>query len=577
MVHFIYASEVTSDPGEPDTFEEAWYGDEKIYWRPSHVKEIMNFTERGSWQMVPRQQAINAGIDPIGTKVVYKKKDEPDGTIKRKTWIVTKGYKFIPGVHYDESFAPVAQDTSNRMCICIGLFHYKEGWVICLIDVSGAFLEGKLDKPVYIEWPPGMVESGIITEEEKESTVALLVKGMYGNPDSALQFFKAYKTTLLGMGMIQSKSDPCVFFKHDEGKLVLMAVIHVDDTLLTGTQEWVDWFKKGIGKRFDYTDQGKLSKHLGVSYDWNENTNGEPYIMATIPKLVRQIVDTYEEFTGKEVPGYDTRGMPGVTLEANPEGKDPVEPEAYRCIVGKTMYLVTKLWASGSNATRELTKYFANPGKQHWKALEHLVGYLKEHESDIYLKYVVPYELRPGTHGDSNYATDKEDRKSVSGLLHTIGGVLINWMSHTQAFVTLSSTEAELGAQVTGVQEVVFELQLLEELGIGVKPAIMLIDNTGAIYLIKNHQVSQRTKHISVKWHFYREHHERGDFVPIHHGTDDNASDILTKNLDVKTYTKHDNAIRNNETYLRLNWHNLVSQCEKNESFENNKENGTKG
>jgi hypothetical protein len=49
MVHFVYASEVTSDPGEPDTFEEAWYGDEKIYWRPSHVKEIMNFTERGSW------------------------------------------------------------------------------------------------------------------------------------------------------------------------------------------------------------------------------------------------------------------------------------------------------------------------------------------------------------------------------------------------------------------------------------------------------------------------------------------------------------------------------------------------
>jgi hypothetical protein len=294
---------------------------------------------------------VEAGIDPVGTKVVYKKKDEPDGTIKRKTRIVTKGYKFIPGVHYDESFAPVAQESSNRMCICVGLFRYKDGWVICLIDVSGAFLEGKLDKPVYIEWPPGMVESGIITEEEKDSTVALLVKGMYGNPDSALQFFKAYKTTLLGMGMTQSKSDPCVFFKHDKGELVLMAVIHVDDTLLTGTQDWVDWFKEGIGKRFDYTDQGKLSKHLGITYDWNETADGEPYIMATIPKLVKQIVDTYEEFTGKKVPGYDTPGMPGVSLEANPEGEDPVEPEAYRCFVGKTMYLVTKLWASGSNAT----------------------------------------------------------------------------------------------------------------------------------------------------------------------------------------------------------------------------------
>ena len=226
------------------------------------------------------------------------------------------------------------------------------------------------------------------------------------------------------------------------------------------------------------------------------------------------------------------------------------------------MYLVTKLWVSGSNPACELTKYFSNPGKEHWKALERLVCYLKEHEDEIYLRYDVPHELRPGTHGDSNYATNKEDRKSVSGLLFFLGGILINWLSRTQAFVTLSSTEAELGAQVTGIQEVVFEIQLLEELGIGIKPAIMLINNTGAIYLIKNHQVSQCTKHISVKWHFYREHHEHGDFVPIHHGTDDNASDILTKNLDVKTYKKHDDAIQNGKTYLKENWYDLVNQCQ---------------
>ena len=59
------------------------------------------------------------------------------------------------------------------------------------------------------------------------------------------------------MGMKQSKADPCVFMMHDGGgHLVLMAVIHVDDTLLTGHSDWVNWYKDGIGKRFDYTDQG---------------------------------------------------------------------------------------------------------------------------------------------------------------------------------------------------------------------------------------------------------------------------------------------------------------------------------
>jgi hypothetical protein len=94
-----------------------------------------------------------------------------------------------------------------------------------------------------------------------------------------------------------------------------------------------------------------LKKHLGISYEWNETADGEPYIKATMPKLVRQIVDIYENFTGEQVPAYDTPGMPGVLLEANPDDEDPVKPEAYRCIVGKAMYLVTKLWASGSNAT----------------------------------------------------------------------------------------------------------------------------------------------------------------------------------------------------------------------------------
>ena len=72
----------------------------------------------------------------------------------------------------------MAQDSSTRMCIVIGLYYYADGWTTESIDVSGAFLEGTLTKPVYIEWPDGMVEAGIITPEQKETTIAKLVKGM---------------------------------------------------------------------------------------------------------------------------------------------------------------------------------------------------------------------------------------------------------------------------------------------------------------------------------------------------------------------------------------------------------------
>jgi hypothetical protein len=46
------------------------------------------------------------------------------------------------------------------------------------------------------------------------------------------------------MGMVQSISDPCVFYKHENNKLVLIAVIHVDDTMLAGKPNGLNGLRK---------------------------------------------------------------------------------------------------------------------------------------------------------------------------------------------------------------------------------------------------------------------------------------------------------------------------------------------
>ncbi len=83
----------------------------------------------------------------------------------------------------------------------------------------------------------------------------------------------------------------------------------------------------------------------------------------------------------------------------------------YRSIVGKSMYLVTKHFVEGSNLIRKLSKFFSNPGDEHWKDVEKFAGYLKDNEDEIKLTYRKPKELRMVSCVDSNYATDKEDRK----------------------------------------------------------------------------------------------------------------------------------------------------------------------
>ena len=61
------------------------------------------------------------------------------------------------------------------------------------------------------------------------------------------------------------------------------------------------------------------------------------------------------------------------------------------------------------------------------------------------------------------------------------------------------------------------------------EPVPIFGDNQGAIALIKNPIVSNRSKHIDVKHHFIREKFMTKCIDVIHVGTDDNVADVFTK------------------------------------------------
>jgi hypothetical protein len=75
-----------------------------------------------------------------------------------------------------------------------------------------------------------------------------------------------------------------------------------------------------------------------------------------------------------------------------------------------------------------------------------------------------PKDLKVYAYVDSNYATNKETRKSVTGFVLTIGGYLVSYISKSHPSVTLSSTEAEYVAASMCATEVKFVQMLLEKL-----------------------------------------------------------------------------------------------------------------
>ena len=79
------------------------------------------------------------------------------------------------------------------------------------------------------------------------------------------------------------------------------------------------------------------------------------------------------------------------------------------------------------------------------------------------------------------------------------------------------------------IQEASFLKMLLADVIIMREPIKIYGDNQGAIALIKNPIVSNRSKHIDVKHHFVREKYASKIVDVSHVGTDDNVADVFTK------------------------------------------------
>jgi hypothetical protein len=532
--------ELSSDFNTPTSIKEAINGPEGELWSKSATAEVNNFLKRGSWIIRNKNDIKASGRKLIGVKWVFKKKDEPDGSIRYKSRIVTKGYMQIPGVDYTESFSPVATATALRVGLALTLFNSSNDWTCELVDVEAAFLEGKLKSAVYIDLPKGMVELGFMSSKEFENACAELTGGMYGCVDAALLYFMKFcewATNPKGMNLAQSKVDPCVFYRKDnEGTLLIIVICHVDDCCMMGRQDIVKETKAKLREGFGTVEDGKLRKLLGVRYDWKTDENNEPYIEMTMNDKAEEIIKSYEKYTGRTPKLYGSPGAPGSTLKKN-EGKT-IKMTEYRSLVGQTMFYSTKIAPECAYANGQLARHMQNPGEEHWKAMDRFVGYLKS-KTDHKLIMRKPEELRTISYCDSSYGDCKDTRKSTMGEVHTLGGAITSWRSQRQKTVSQSSSEAEYVTLSEAAKEQKFTQMLLREIAEVEEPGYIFGDNEASIFLAKNKQVSNRTKHIDIREHFIRECVEEGSIELKKVDTASNKSDIMTKNLPLRNFEEN--------------------------------------
>jgi hypothetical protein len=197
------------------------------------------------------------------------------------------------------------------------------------------------------------------------------------------------------------------------------------------------------------------------------------------------------------------------------------------------MYLATSTRYDIAYTVGVLARFNSNPGLQHWKAVKHLLQYLKGT-----LDFRLEFGPDPSsselftTFSDADFGGNKDTGQSTGGYMVHFGSGAISWQSKLQPFVVLSTTEAEYISAVEAGKEIMWMCNILSELGEPVTgPSTLCIDNQSAIAVGKNPEHHGRMKHLNLQHFWLRNAVEDGRILLKYVSTNDMLADILTKAL----------------------------------------------
>ena len=176
-----------------------------------------------------------------------------------------------------------------------------------------------------------------------------------------------------------------------------------------------------------------------------------------------------------------------------------------------------------------------------------VLGYLKS-TADMRLIFRKQHSLAPkiitndeliSVYSDSDFAGDKETRRSTSGIVIMMCGAAIFASSRRQPVVADSTVAAEAIALYSLVKEVIWLRNFLEWLGYPQQsPTTLWCDNMGAVRNCEDGADRHKTKHLDIKYIFIREAVRKGLVRIRYIGTDHMVTDILTKGLRRQTFEK---------------------------------------
>ncbi|KAH9744520.1 retrovirus-related pol polyprotein from transposon RE1 [Citrus sinensis] len=502
----------SSSPHEPYSISEA-LADSK--WLQAMKLEYQALMDNKTWTLVQPSFPVKV----IGSKWVYRIKYNPDGSISRyKARLVAKGFHQTQGIDFNETFSPVVKASIVKVILSLAVLNH---WTLRQVDINNAFLNGHLTEEVYMEQPAGFVD------QSRPHHICKLQKALYGLKQAPRAWFDKLKQVLTAQwGFRNSKSDTSLFFKRVQGHLLLV-LVYVDDIIVTGSSTClIQQVISNLQSTFALKDLGELNYFLGIQVV--KNSSGLHLSQS------KYIVDLLHKVNLQDCTPCSTPMAAGTSLTKS-DSELFANATLYRSTIG-ALQSATLTRPEIAFSVNKLSQFLAAPTVNHWQACKRILRYLKG-TLHLGLQFYSHGVQSLDCFSDADWASDKDDRRSIAGYCVFLGSNLVSWCSKKQAVVSRSSTESEYRALALAASEVLWMKSLLTELGVSlISTPVIWCDNQSAAALTSNPKFHARTKHIELDVHFLREKVANQSLQVSYIPSSDNTADILTKALAHKPF-----------------------------------------
>ena len=524
----ILKAAATPDPDTPN-LQQAMMSEHAEKFREAMAKEIADLEKHKTWRLVKRS-TLPKDTNVLPGTWAFKIKRLPDGTLRKfKARFCVRGDKQIEGIDYFEKYAPVVSWSTVRLVMSIAL---QRGWATKQIDFENAFVQATLKEDVYIRCPPMFEPDG----DGGTEYVMKLDKSLYGLVQAPLAWYDHLQVGLLKLGFKPSKIDPGLYLRDD---MILLS--YVDDCLFFGpdSKKIEEVIKQLKEMKYSLTEEDDVYAFLGVQV----KQDGDK-IKLSQPGLINKVINLVgmNDCNAKDTP---CQQMP---LGTDANGKARQDKWNYASAVGMLMYLCSNAHPEIQYAVHQCARFTHCPRASHEEAIKRICRYLKGVGNNG-LSFSKSNNLDLNLYVDADFAglwkyEDEQDPvcvKSRTGYVITLGNSPVSWVSKLQTEIALSTTEAEYIAMSQAMRDLLPMRTMLGEIintlklgtnGSAQVKSKVFEDNNGAIKTAQTPKLSPRTKHIAVKYHFFKSHIGRDKGIELSKiDTDEQKADILTKGL----------------------------------------------